>query len=349
MFSPPSVTLDASLFAIPDINCREEELVHYIKSLLEWKQLLDAKWLKILMSQRASSALFEENLYPSIKILSDLLTHCQTKLFDVQTINTFVNKLLNLTPSFETYFHLKDILYDKIETIPDILSLMPNKHLQDDLARLCILIAFLRTYHYKYISSHALIFKNAPDSTIEVTAQIELIEYSRDDIPDFTSEDLFKGDLIVCTDFCGFIESIDESAILINATEDEDISLAVRIALYKDLISRSLTPDWDRELITVIGKQFRKTCHKSCCEDKELSHMVLKSVVKIVKSPKGGKLHRQRKSKSGNAEVLRRESDDAEARRCWITGELRLLYWLRLDGKIDLNKVGHHDEIHSHE
>ena len=115
--------------------------------------------------------------------LRDLFrTHGITE-YDVKDITTIVNRLLMITPSFETYYRLRDVLTEHLETEPDILKLTTFQGLQTDLARCVVLIAIspeiLLTAPRRKFSHIA----RGTEEGGKIRAQIHCLEHERNDIP----------------------------------------------------------------------------------------------------------------------------------------------------------------------
>ena len=178
-----SVTIDAGVLAVPQPTCTYNDVYRYIDTLLDWKKLLDEPWVAIYMSERASEALIEDSLFPFREQLNQLFCTHGIEEYDVNTVASVVNRLLAITPFFETYYHLKDVLTEHLETEPDILKLTTCDGLQTDLARCVVLIAILRKHCSQPLGGHSLILREAPKDVVKVRAQIHCLEHERDDIP----------------------------------------------------------------------------------------------------------------------------------------------------------------------
>ena len=177
-----SVTIDASVLAVPPLNGTADDAHLYIEALLDWAKLLEEPWIAICMSERSSQTLLEDGLYPLRDQLRKLFMQHGIVEYDVNTVATVVDRLLMLTPSFETYFRMRDVLTEDISTTPDVLQLSTGDGLQSDLARCLVLLAILRKHCRKDILDHALILRRAPDLRIHVRALVHALEHERDDL-----------------------------------------------------------------------------------------------------------------------------------------------------------------------
>ena len=345
MTSMLSVTIDAGVLAVPKPTCTYNDAYRYVSTLLHWKKLLDEPWIAIYMSQRASEVLIEDSLFPLIGKLKDLFqTHGITE-YDVKDVATVVNRLLMITPSFETYYRLRDVLTEHLETEPDILKLTTFQGLQTDLARCVVLIAILRKHCSQPLGGNSLILREAPKKVVKIRAQIHCLEHDRNDIPDLPSPpQFFEGDVLACDDFKGLIECLDEASVLIGASDDLGVELAIRIALFKNDLARGEEPDWENSPVSSIGTEFRQKC-QSCCsaQGSSLPPKILRSIVETVQRENLRDVHALRRELGGNSPQLTRGLDKAQRRD--IDSEFHLHYWECADGTIELASVVYHNDF----
>ncbi|MCB0556895.1 MAG: hypothetical protein KDD02_25335 [Phaeodactylibacter sp.] len=341
----PSVTIDAGVLAVPAEGNAREDAFQYVERILDWSKLLGEPWIAIYMSERASEALFEDGLYPLRDQLRELFVRHGIVEYDVNTVAKVVERLLAITPSFETYFRLRDILTENLETLPDIIRLVTYSGLQSDLARCVVLIAILRAHCTLPLGGHALVIPKTPDQVISVKAQIHDVEHGRDDLPAFAPPpEYFEGEVLVCDNFKGLVECLDEATILTGATDGTGISLAIRIALFKHLMANGEEPDWSYEFLPTIGRRFRETC-QSCCRDQAaaLPVRILRSIIETITKHNLADVHAMRLGSGGNAPQRLRGRDKAQRRD--IDREFHLHYWDCEDGTIELASVVYHNDF----
>lgn len=345
MHSLPSVTIDAGVLAVPHVGCAIDDALQYVDTLLDWSTLLDEPWVAIYMSERASEALIDDGLFPLRDRLKEIFSLHGIVEYSVNDIATIAEKLLLRTPSFETYYRVKDVLSESIETDPDVIRLTTHAGLQSDLARCITLIAVLRKHCSQPLGGHSLILRAAPKQVIQVRAQIHDLEHERDDLPVLPSPpEFFEGDVLVCDDFRGLIECLDEAAILVGASDNLAVGLSIRIALFKYALTQGETPDWGDTLIPGIGAEFFKTCRK-CCSDQggSLPDKILRSIVETVRGLKLSSVHALRTGTGGNAPQRLRGADKAQRRD--IDYEYHLYYWSCANGTIELASIVNHNDF----
>ena len=345
MSSLPGVTIDASVLAVPHFSCTKDDAFQYVDTLLDWSKLLDETWVAIYMSERASEALIADELYPFRKHLSELFKAHGIVEYDANTVARITEELLKCTPSFEIYYRVKEVLYEHLETKPDIIGLTIHDDLRSDLVRGIILIAVLRKYCSLPLGGHSLILRKAPKQVVQVRTQIHDLEHDRDDLPDLPCPpEFFEGDVLVCDDFRGLIECLDESVILVGTSDNRGIELSIRIALFKHALAQKEDPEWETTQVPSIGTKFRETCQQ-CCSNmgNSLPLKILRSIIETIEGQNLSAVHVLRTGPGGNDQQRTRGSDKAQRRD--IDREFHLHYWDCADGRIELASVVYHHDF----
>lgn len=345
MHSLPSVTIDAGVLAVPHVDCAKNDTFQYVDTLLDWSKLLDEPWVAIYMSERASEVLIDGDLFPLRSHLRELFSRHGVVEYSVNDIATVAEKLLSLTPSFETSYQVKDVLWEHLETDPDVIRLTTHDGIQSDLARCIMLIAVLRKHCSQPLGGHSLILREAPKQVIQVRAHIHELEHTRDDIPTLPCPPaFFEGDVLVCDDFRGLIECLDETAILIGASDDLGIELAVRIALFKYAIAHGDSLDWSGVIVPAIGSKFRELCQQVCADQRDsVPPKILRSIIETIKGHNLPAVHALRTGPGGDDPQRMRGSD--KARRRDIDREFHLHYWECANGMVELASVVYHNDF----
>lgn len=346
--SSASVTIDAGVLAAPPENCSVDFVHRYIDTILDWHKLLDKRWVAIYMSTRASDALWEDGFYPLRPNLRDLFAAKGIVHIDVNTVARLVDALLQLTPSFETYFKVRDVLTENLVTDPEILRLSAGDKLQSDLARCLTLIAILRQYCGEPIRNHLLILRYTPKPVVTVQATIQVIEHDRDDLDALpTCPEMFEGKVMICDDFRGLVECLDEASILVNSTDDVGLETAIRIALYKVRLDRGEDPDWDDLRGLRIGRSFIETVHDSCeNQGGSFPDKVLRAIVETLDGENLAATHALRTGTGGGNPQRRRPADDAGAMRRDIDEDHHLHYWSCGNDVVELASISYpHDDF----
>lgn len=348
----PSVTIDAGVLAAPPADSSADAAYRYVDTLLDWRELLDKhkRWVAIYMSARASYALVADGLFPLRDSLRDLFKANGIREYDANTVARVVETLLQLTPSFEERFGVSDVLIDSPLplTDPDILGLATGDELQWDLARCILLIAILRQHCEDIVRNHFLIVRYAQEPAVTVQAKIQMIEPERDDLDELpTCPEEFKGNVLVCDDFRGLIQCLDESFILVSSKDNIGLETAIRIALYKSRLERGKDPDWDDLRGCRIGHSFLDTVQNCCRNQSDLfPAKVLRAIVETLDRENRAAVHPLRTGSGGDNPQQRRGVDGASAMRRDIDLDHHLHYWSCPNGIVELASVSYpHDDF----
>ena len=215
------------------------------------------------------------------------------------------------------------------------------------MARCVTLIAILRKYCSQSHGSHFLIIRETQKPIISVRAQVYEVEHDRSDLLNLPCPpDFFEGDVLVCDDFNGLINCLDETSMLTGASDNFGIELSVKIALFKYSLAHGESIDWDNTIAPDIGSNFIETCQK-CCTDQgtSLPLKILRSIVETVKNKNLSDVHALRIGLGGEDPQRTRSKDKAKAQRRDIDQEFHLHYWECVDGKIELASVAYHNDF----
>lgn len=341
-----SVTIDAGVIAVPDPSSTASEAYRYVDTLLDCNRLLDESQITVCMSEEASKILFENELYPLRDKLTQFFASRGIYEYDAHTVAPIVEKLLSKSEFFETRYMVWDILYEHLETTPNIVQQIICDSLQSGLERCLILMAVLRKYCSQSLEEHCLISRKAPEQkVVKVRAQIFEIQHKRDDIallpqpPEF-----FESDVSVCEDFQGLMECLDEATMLVSASDDREIQLSIRIALFKHATKNGEKPEWEDIEAPKIGGEFRESCHLCWQNEDAVPSKIIRSIVETVRDEKLSDVHALKVDSGGNSPQQRRGSDKAYRRE--IDRKLRLHYWKCAGGTVELASVtSYHDDF----
>ncbi len=342
----PSVTIDAGVLAAPPMEATTDEVVGYVKTLLDWKELLDLPWVAIYMSERATDVLFDEEVYPLRDALKCLFESKGINQYDVNTVAQVTEPLLRLTPHFETHFRVHDILVEDPFTEPNLLSIHTSQSLVSDLARCVLLIAILRNHCRTPARNHSLIVKPWQGGTlVQVRAIIHDLDHQRDDILELPKPPAyFHGSVLVCQNFREFILAIDEVTIWDTACDETGMQLAIQIALYKSRLQRDLEPEWEAVPAYSFGRAMCDTT-RECCRagPRNLIEKILRAIVETLDKRSLRAVHELRTAKSGNAPQRMRGKDKAWRRD--IDNEYHLHYWECSNGIVEFASVVLHNDF----
>jgi hypothetical protein len=298
------------------------------------------------MSERASESLFDDGLFPLRNQLQCLFAENGIVEYDVNTVATVVDRLLQLTPTFETYFLIQDVLTEDLTIEPNILQLCSGTRLRSDLARCVVLIAILRQHCQEPIRDHSLILRCAPGRTVQVRALIHILEHHRDDFGKIPSApEYFEGDVLVCDNFRGLLECLDEGAILLKSTDEIGIETAIRIAVYKSRLANGMDIEWDNIPDHRVGHSFLASLQR-IDPTQQLASRLLRAIVETLEQANMAATHWLRTGPGGDNPQRVRTNNYANAWRRDIDREHHLHYWNCEDGTVEIASVSFpHDDF----
>ena len=289
--------------------------------------------------------LVDSGFYPQWKQLNDLFNIHRITEFDVPTVMKLVNGFLQRALPFEQKHRFYDILFEKLETVPDISRLARHDELQANLERFFVIVAYLFKHSPPHSSGHWLFISEVPDRTIKVRTYVQIVEHKRQDFPELNNPpELLEGDVAICDSIHSFVQCLDPSALIIGAQDDSGLELAVKIKLFQQANVSGKLVDWNRVNVPVIGSKFRESCQSVCASQAaSFPKKILQSIVEIVDKFNLEKTHAIRTGKGGNNPQQKRGSHQAQ--RHDIDHSFRLHYWKKDRGMIELASVNYHNDV----
>jgi hypothetical protein len=179
-----------------------------------------------------------------------------------------------------------------------------------------------------------------------VRALITLVEHQRTDLDATPAPpEYFEGDVLVCDDFRGLVECLDEAAILMKATDEVGIGAAIRIAVYKARLARRGAPEWDDIPRHRIGHEFRLSFQR-LHTTQQLAARLLRAIVETLEQTDMAATHWLRAGLGGDDPQRVRGIDHAKAWRRDIDRKHHLHYWICEDGSVEVASVSFpHDDF----
>ena len=338
------ITIDPSVVAVPrDVRTRDQ-LYEYVDALRHWKELLAERWAVVMMSERAGGVLTECGAYPFFDRLKELFRGYELEEYDANTVYRIACGLLTHTPSFEAHYRVEDVLADGVETSPDLLYGMEGEDLRAEVERCVLLLAIVGTHSEWSEQQHCMVLRGTSKGVARVRGEVQYVAHERDDLGELPfAPEIFEGEVAVGSNFRDVIEGIDEERVLVEARDDADVELAIRVAVFRRRLAREDVADWTVE-VPVIGRDFRVTCLQCCMEQGgTLARRVLQSVVETAGKENLRQVHELRTGRGGNDPQQRRGRDKAQRRD--IDREFHLHYWECEGGRIELASVVHHNDF----
>ncbi|MCH9662631.1 MAG: hypothetical protein K0U66_03100 [Gammaproteobacteria bacterium] len=341
-----STVIDAGVLALPGDNATAESVHRYVNALLDWSALVNEDWICVNVSELSIENLISSNRYPLPEVIKTLLHNSGVAEYDANTVARAASRLLEITPSFEERYRLRNVLLENTSLSPQITADCTEECLKPDLERcLCLLALVHKCSATQSGREFPMIIRQAPQSSIKLRTQIHEVEHSRDDLPELPKPpDFFESEIFVCDSFAGLIASIDESSILIKAENDAEIELAVRVSLFKHDMEINGKATWPSQPVVQIGNVFRQSCQR-CCLDKgaAMPSKILRTAVEMLRKLKLHTAHALRTDLKGSSPQKLRGTDKAWRRD--IDRKLHLHFWECPQEEFELASVTFHDDF----
>jgi hypothetical protein len=266
-----NVMIASNIVVPPSDNSPTDDIINYIENIIQLDHLLQTAQISFYITDTAFDSLSSDGFCPF-----DIFFYNYFKKNDIieysyrDISNTLSNiferfnkydKVSNLT-DFNTFYSINNVEYDCIDTEPDILNLTNYPNIESEFNQCILMLAVLNKYCNNLPSGlHLVMQRCLLQLEIRVTASNLSIQHSRADLRNFPSPcENFDGHALVCGNVSGLISCLDRSAILAGASDDLDISFAVRIALYQFEADERVSPMWHEVIVPRIGSQFRMKC-----------------------------------------------------------------------------------------
>jgi len=336
-----SVTIDASVLAVPEPSGSSDESIKdeafkYVETILHWAKLMEEPWAAVFMSEEASASLFEDNMYPLRDQLQTLFSSQGIVEYDVNTVAKVIDQLLQTTPSFESFFAIRDVLFEDLSVQPDIRPKFSGLNLNSELDRCIVLIAILREKCPERRPEHSLILRKAPNETIRVKTLVHEMEHHIENLqPLPTPPDYFEGNALVCDDFWRYVRFVNEVTYFLNPEiSTDDVQTAMRIGVYKSRLQQGVEPEWDDIPNYKIGQKFINSLRRIPMAE-QLASKVIRAMIETLEQINMGATHALRNNATGNSPQKIREHDGAKAWRRDIDRDCHLHYWLSDNGLVE--------------
>jgi len=321
-----NVTIDASVLAIPAVPTKSS-IEHYVERLLDWKELQRESWVDVNTSKFAYKKLYEDNLCPDYETMKLMFSKNGIEKYNWQDVALLVQKLMYQTSYFEDSLEHKgieveEIFAEQITTEPDIFKNCPGVQIQNDLKRCVVLLAASQSLSKEKIPYHVLALHATQTKSIKVSALVSGITNNDDKgaIPPKSAKHLVEN-ILIAEDIQGVFECVDEAELLLNATSNNELYAAIKIAFYK---TNPLNPILSED---IIGNKFLSSIVARIIIKPEIARPLLRAIVETLEGTNMNDTHRLRTGKSGAAPVRKRGIDDAEAWRRDIDRDYHLHYW----------------------
>ena len=342
------LTIYEKVLEVPTIGCCDTDVNKYVNTLRQLDDLVRGGLVNAYMTEEGYIALWSEEIYSQDRV-RDYFGRVNASEYPLKEILKIVNNVISRVSIFEDHFELHDVMVDeKVEMDPDASAFALDGDHESKFAKCVLMISILRGCFTKPTLEHGLLVRHAPSSMITIDAKIADIDCSKLEITNcLCSRDVFRGSVPVYESLSDAALVFDPSVILVEAVNEKEVELAIRIALLIARNEQSEEIKWDDIVIPKIGTAFHETCRRIILErGLDVPPKIIQSIVDTVDYKNLRKTHALRIGKGGNS-PQRKRGDDTAWRRD-IDKELHLHYWKQPGGLIELDSVVYHNDFKMH-
>lgn len=339
--------VDTSVLATPIGNDREE-VYRYIDTLIKISSIAEEKCMSVCVRENISDVLFEVELFPTSEKLKEIIKMNRVEEYNSKDIFVVISKLLGLK-SFESEYGIEDVSYDNPETNPEVSEIIDNTCLKNELLKSAIKLALVDKCNMSAQEQYCLFTKKSPTTTIQIKTEITEIKHNRNDVNELEEfPSTFECCVCICDKVCVLFKNINHSTLFARAKDEQDLSLAIRIALLQsqDNDSQLEKYTWEDLRVPHIGREFLKCCQKICADNAaSMPSKIIEAIVKTVNGIDLKSVHSLRTGKGGSSPQRIRGIDKAKACRRDVDYEIHLHYWECKDNSIELASVVYHNDF----
>lgn len=342
-----SITIDAGTLAPPFLNPTADGVYRFVEQILEWSEALERRSAKILTPRSTDAVLIGCDLYPFRPHLRRILAETGVEEYDANTIAAVAETLLTRSLKVEDEFLITDILASDLSLVPDIFGNYNPPALREECQKWAVIIAILRKHaRDPILPNHAIAVRaRGEDRIVQVRGLLDIVEHARADLGAVPlSPNYFEGEVLLCDSFLDYLLAVEEIVVWENATGDEDLISAIRIALSKERLRRGERVVWENLPPFTVGRRFFASI-ASCggFAGSGLSRRTLRAVVETIEHLNLPATHHLRTG-AGGGNPQRMRGADAAWRRD-IDYEYHLHYWECADGSVELASVVVHKDF----
>lgn len=320
--------------ASPGVEGPHSDVVKYVTDLLTWRKLLHGRCGEVLISARLSESLLLDGLYPLRPHLQQLLAAGHSPEYDANTIAQLAESFLRNTETLQSRFGVGECLVEEVEIDPELRDgRFPT--CSTDLEHSVVVMAKLAQDATNKRSV------GVADSRLRAVAEAHIravVHVLESDDPSLRIERQAQLDASIpaCCNAEELIQRSDPVMIWLNATRDEQIVVAINVAIEQSRAAGS------RSAISRpfrLGRDFTLTT--ALARTPTNARKLLRAIVETCDKTSLANTHHLRTGRGPNEPQVTRGDDGAWRRD--VDDELHLHYWECADGCVELANIVVHN------
>lgn len=341
-----SIVLDPRLLAAPAAGSTADEFYSFVDRLLEWSNFGQQKGAALAITQDAASKLAEDNAYPMPKSLADEMWQVGIREYDLPTLKQLCDRFLNPKVTLQQHLRVRGVLCDG-RTINPSLPAAPSLPATTEEAECnAVALAVLNHCQCSNVYFGFALEHGVGVSEVSVRAILHDIEHDRDDLGGLaTLPSPIAGAVSVCSSLAEYALACDFGRLLVLAGNDDQMILAIRLAILGRRRKSGADTDWDNLPEVFVGEEFRERAQAVARLGPSHGANVVETVVDLYESTNEQQTHWLRTGPGGGnpQRIIRRFG----AWRRDVANDVHVHYWKGPNGKIELSWVSHpHDDFY---
>jgi hypothetical protein len=338
--------IDPFVFACPHPDEGIDTFRSFIQSILSWKDLHDARWARVFISNQTIDVLSETNTYPLWDGLQALIAEFHIQDVQPRDIVGIVNALLMKLPAIEDHAGIKDLLYDEPKSTPNSHLIRRQALFVDQYFRIGLIICLLAELNNSQAMGHMLITRLLSEDLVrsEIEATIHAHDLDAGKIALDAPPIHIKSRLDLCNTPHGLFLAVDPLQIWGKAETDQECAQALHLFLYQKVYETRRHRISATDFQWSLGGAFcASVVQKGFLNNPPLMKALLRACAETILSERMTDVHTLREGRGAEERQIRRGSDKAWRRE--IDREYRLHYWETAEGP-ELAYLASHNESH---
>jgi hypothetical protein len=326
--------LDSFVFACPN-EPSEDDIVALIASLIEWRDLEQAQWMRAFVSTQVGDVLVKAGCgFPPWKSVSDSILHAELDLTP-RDVHSLIEGLMTRLPKIEEELNINDVFVDSIDCQPNFAE-NRSPVFKEDFSRLLALISLFRQRCCTNGDDQLVVLSRelpACPTVVVFSATLQLVD--PDDAVAVPQQLALTAPVFECQRH--HADTIDPFTIWTEAVTTDQLRAAIRIYSGRTAHISNLEPpaNW------TLGPQFSSSIISKHLTTRSAAQMILRACAETILGQNLTDVHPIRESKAADAAQVHRGQDTAWRRD--ISRELHLHYWNTHRG-IEFSKVVMHKD-----
>lgn len=334
-----SLFLDPYIFACP-VDGSERELTDYLTNILNWHQLKELRWPKIITTAETHNILEKEKSYPPYPVVRDAIDRRNIIDIDAHDIGTLINALLANGLTIEDVTGVLETEFDSFSLLPvDVMDDRTGGY-QAHLASLLVAIGIYNSFQ---MGKNHLLTRTSQDSAIELSVEGRVTEVLALEAERYSCPIPIGYDILVHNRYDCLLGHIDAVNAWLTASSEEEYQASLYLAAYQHMCNARVHERAHTLTQWTFGKEFLNSAREAGAMTRyPMAEFLLRACSEVALGLNLGKSHALRETHHAKSKQRLRNTDKAWRRD--IDYEYHLHYWETEVGP-EFGHVGVHNDF----